>query len=50
MDANFKKEEDMKFDREMHEGLTKKGLKLSFGPEGEGQRLLVFERLGGYCE
>ena len=43
-------EEIKAFDREMLEGLEEKGLKLTFGPEGEGQTLLVFERLGGYCE
>lgn len=37
------------YDKDMHKGLEEKGLKLTFGPEGEGQVLLVFERLGGYC-
>ncbi|OCH92900.1 FAD/NAD-P-binding domain-containing protein [Obba rivulosa] len=33
---------------ELHEKLKKGGLKLNMGPEGEGQLLLVHERLGGY--
>ncbi|EMD40804.1 hypothetical protein CERSUDRAFT_149241 [Gelatoporia subvermispora B] len=33
---------------ELHEKLKKAGLKLNIGPEGQGQLLLVFERLGGY--
>ncbi|KAF7791510.1 hypothetical protein EIP86_002526 [Pleurotus ostreatoroseus] len=33
---------------ELHTKLTKGGLKLNLGPEGQGQPLLVFERGGGY--
>ena len=35
------------FDHEMHEALQKKGLKLSDGPDGAGNKILVFERAGG---
>lgn len=37
------------FHRDMHDGLRKAGLKLSFGPDRAGQKILVFERLGGQC-
>ena len=35
------------FDREMQEGLMRAGLKLTTGPDGSGQKILVLERLGG---
>ncbi|EJC99000.1 FAD/NAD-binding domain-containing protein [Fomitiporia mediterranea MF3/22] len=35
------------FDREMHEGLKEKGLNVSDGPDGAGNKILVFERSGG---
>ncbi|KAL5482948.1 hypothetical protein ACEPAI_9543 [Sanghuangporus weigelae] len=40
-------EKSTEFDREMHEGLQKKGFKLSDGPDGTGNKILVFERSGG---
>ncbi|EJC98982.1 dimethylaniline monooxygenase [Fomitiporia mediterranea MF3/22] len=36
------------FDKEMHEGLTKAGFKLTSGPDGAGQLVMVFDRQGGY--
>ena len=35
-----------KFDRELHEGLTKAGFKLTAGPDSSGQLLMVFDRFG----
>ncbi|KAL5512676.1 hypothetical protein ACEPAG_2942 [Sanghuangporus baumii] len=40
--------ESIEFDREMHEGLERKGFKLSDGPDGAGNKILVFDRSGGY--
>ena len=37
-------------EKELHTKLTKGGLALNLGPEGQGQTLLVFERGAGYCE
>ena len=41
------KEQAMAIDTEMRKALEKSGLKLNYGPQGAGQKLLVFERLGG---
>lgn len=38
------------FDKEMLDGLKKAGLKINAGPDGSGQLLTVFDRLGGHCE
>lgn len=35
------------FDKDMHDGLLRRGLKLNPGADGAGQRFLLFERLGG---
>ena len=35
------------FDREMLDGLRAKGLRLSDGPDGAGNKTLVFERAAG---
>lgn len=37
------------FDKEMHDGLRKAGLKLSAGPDGSGQFSTVVDRFGGHC-
>lgn len=41
------KDQTKEFDFEMHEKLLKGGLRLDQGLEGSGQKILVFERLGG---
>lgn len=40
-------EQALAIDRDMHRSLEEKGLRLTYGPQGAGQKLLVFERLGG---
>ncbi|KAK7464378.1 hypothetical protein VKT23_006545 [Stygiomarasmius scandens] len=35
-------------ERDLQEGLRKAGMDINMGPEGSGNYLLVFERLGGY--
>ena len=37
------------FDKEMRDGLKKAGFKLTAGPGGAGQLVMVFERAGGTC-